>query len=133
MGKFKNAVMVDLTKEIQQIEKKVKKIIFNSVRVAQEVNKERVDTGFMVNNWYFAPDIPSGEAKKRPTNATSFQSTSFTQTAANLRSWKLGDQGYVVNNTEYASYHDLGTVYITPLFITFQVEAYVEREIRKIK
>jgi hypothetical protein len=133
MGKFKDAVMVDLSDEIERIEKKVKKIIFNSVGVAQEINRERFETGFMTNNWYFGLTIPAGTEKKRPPNAGEFQTTSATQTAANLRKWNLGDVGYVINNVEYASYHDLGTVYITPLFLSFQVETYVEKQIRKIR
>ncbi len=130
MGKFLNATKKDLDKAVEDIERDVRKVLVNAVEVAQDVSSERVDTGFMVNNWYFSKNEPRGAELKNTGQSFSSQAG---LTLRNITNWKLGENAFIVNNTEYASFHDLGTVYLTPLFISFQVQAYAERELRKIK
>lgn len=132
MGKFKNAVMKDLDRAIEDIEGDIRKVLVNAVEVAQMVIKDddRIITGYLVNNWYFTRVKPTGPELENK-GQSFLPKTSLT--LRNVSKWKFGDNAFIVNNTNYASYHDLGTVYITPLFISFQVEAYVEKEVRKIR
>ena len=130
MGKFLRATKKDLARTVGDIEKDVRKVLINAVEVAVGVNADRVDTGFMISNWYFTRMIPKGEPLK---NEGQVGGGKEALSLRNAIKWKFGENAFIVNNTEYASYHDLGTVYITPLFISFQVEHYIEKELRKIK
>ena len=129
MGKFKNAVMKDLDRAIEDIEGDIRKVLVNAVEVAQFAVKDRVDTGFLINNWYFTRSKPTSPELK---NEGQVSPPKDALTIRNVGKWKFGDNAFIVNNTNYASYHDLGTVYIVPLFISFQVEAYIEKEVSKI-
>lgn len=132
MGKLLDDLKKELNNEIEGIEKEVRKVLFNAVGVAQKINEERVDTGFMINNWFFARSLPTGEPLKRPQGEQAY-SPMAAATSRNITNWKLGENAFIVNNVEYASYHDLGTIHISPLFISFQVENYLNRELSRIK
>lgn len=129
MGKLLNDLQKELNVIKKDIEKQIKKNLTNGVTIAKEATT-RVDTGFFKNNWWFDIAIPKEEIKP---NATGGIPSRGGLSSKNITKWKLGEQGYIVNNTEYASYHDLGTIHITPLFISFQVETYLQQAMSRIK
>lgn len=131
-GKFTRAVGPELRKEINRVQREVRKVVFNAVGYTQSINEERVDTGFMINNWYFGLRVPGGDAQMNPGDQ-SFTTPKTARTQANLSRWRLGDTGYVLNNTEYASFHDAGTDKIAPLFFSVKVSDYIESHVRRIK
>lgn len=122
-------LMKELDDASGEIEKEVKKVLFNGVGVAQSATT-RVDTGFFKNNWFFSL---KGDQQEIKNPGTGIFPSKIGATASNIKKWKFGENAFIVNNTEYGSYHDLGTIYIRPLFITFRVETYLEKELSKIK
>lgn len=122
-------LMKELGKVSDEIEREVKVVLFNGVGVAQDVTT-RVDTGFFKNNWFF--DVKNNHKEEKNTG-TGIITSKTAVTVSNIKKWKFGENAFIVNNTEYGSYHDLGTIYIRPLFITFRVETYLEKELSKIR
>ena len=122
-------LMKELDDVSDEIERKVKTVLFNGVGEAQKVTT-RVDTGFFKNGWFFSTRSNHPEEKN---DGTGVYLPKAGATVSNIKKWKFGENAFIVNNTEYGSYHDLGTIYIRPLFITFRVETYLEKELSKIK
>lgn len=122
-------LMKELDDVSDKIEREVKAVLFNGVGVAQDVTT-RVDTGFFKNGWFF--DVRNNH-KEEKNDGTGIITPKAAVTVSNIKKWKFGENAFIVNNTEYGSYHDLGTIYIRPLFITFRVETYLEKELSKIK
>lgn len=122
-------LMKELDAVSDEIEKEVKAVLFNGVGVAQDATI-RVDTGFFKNNWFFSLTDIHQEAEN---DGTGIYPSKVAVTVGNIRRWKFGGNAFIVNNTNYGSFHDVGTIYITPLFISFQVEAYLEKQLSRIK
>ena len=130
MGKLARQLRKELGAELGRVEKEIRGVLLNARSEAIRINESRVDTGFMINNWFISKTNRHPEIKN-PGDG-SFP-TKVGLTARNISSWNFGENIFLINNTEYASYHDLGTIHITPLFISFQVEHYIERHINRIK
>lgn len=122
-------LMKELDDVSEKIEREVKVVLFNGVGVAQ-LATTRVDTGFFKNNWFFSR---KGDIPEIKNDGTGIYPSKAGLTMSNLKKWNFGQDAFIVNNTNYASYHDVGTIYMTPLFISFQVETYLEKQLSKIK
>lgn len=127
MSRLKYELDKELEQEVDRIEKEIRGVFINAVDKAKEVTI-RVDTGFMKGNWFFSTTKEHSEIDRgdKQVNASALS-------ASSLSSWSLGDSGFIVNRTKYVSYHDTGTIYMYPLFLTFQIEEYIKKELSKIK